>query len=131
MYEWTRRWGLSFEMNTLMLPVGVRAKSLLLFTALAGIAATPGLAQTAPTPGPARPGPAVQAPRPVAQPPVAPNAGAATAQPQAVPAPAPAPLPPPLWDLVNAEDLLHYIQQIGVEGLNPADYDPDGLATAI
>ena len=29
------------------------------------------------------------------------------------------------------QDLLHYIQQIGVEGLNPADYDPDGLATAI
>ena len=26
---------------------------------------------------------------------------------------------------------MHYIQQIGVEGLNPADYDPDGLATAI
>ena len=33
--------------------------------------------------------------------------------------------------MVNAQDLLHYIQQIGVEGLNPADYDPDGLATAI
>ena len=25
----------------------------------------------------------------------------------------------------------HYIQQVGVEGLNPADYDPQGLQTAI
>jgi murein L,D-transpeptidase YcbB/YkuD len=33
--------------------------------------------------------------------------------------------------MVNAQDLLHYIQQVGADGLNPADYDPDGLASAI
>jgi murein L,D-transpeptidase YcbB/YkuD len=45
--------------------------------------------------------------------------------------PAPPPLPPAVWDVMSAEDLLHYIQQVGGEGLNPADYDPDGLAAAI
>jgi murein L,D-transpeptidase YcbB/YkuD len=46
-------------------------------------------------------------------------------------APAPAPLPPAFWDYTNAQDLLRYIQQIGVEGLNPDDYDPAGLQAAI
>ena len=32
---------------------------------------------------------------------------------------------------MSAQDLLYYIQQIGKEGLNPADYDPEGLAAAI
>ncbi len=36
-----------------------------------------------------------------------------------------------MWDLVSAQDLLYYIEQIGKEGLNPADYDPAGLAAAI
>ena len=124
-------------MNTLNLPMSVRAKSLMLFTSLAAMAAVPALAQKAPAPVTARPMPVAPAPRPVAQPPlaqppVAATPGAAGTQPQATQAvPAPAPLPPPLWDMVNAEDLLHYIQQIGAEGLNPADYDPEGLATAI
>jgi murein L,D-transpeptidase YcbB/YkuD len=53
-------------------------------------------------------------------------------QPQAAPPlPAPPPLPPPMWDALNAQDLLYFIQQIGREGLNPADYYPDGLAAAI
>jgi murein L,D-transpeptidase YcbB/YkuD len=43
----------------------------------------------------------------------------------------PAPLPPAVWDVESAQELLAYIQKIGVEGLNPADYDPEGLATAI
>jgi murein L,D-transpeptidase YcbB/YkuD len=45
--------------------------------------------------------------------------------------PAPPPLPPVVWDAISAEDLVHYIQQVGQEGLNPADYDPDGLAAAL
>ena len=124
-------------MNTLNLPMSVRATSLMLFTSLAAMAAVPALAQKAPAPVTARPMPVAPAPRPIAQPPlaqppVAATPGAAGTQPQATQAvPAPAPLPPPLWDMVNAEDLLHYIQQIGAEGLNPADYDPEGLATAI
>lgn len=41
------------------------------------------------------------------------------------------PLPPAVWDIVSAQDLLSYIQQIGQEGLSPSDYDPAGLAAAI
>jgi murein L,D-transpeptidase YcbB/YkuD len=44
--------------------------------------------------------------------------------------PAP-PLPPAVWDPVSAQDLVYYIQQIGGEGLNPADYDAEGLAAAV
>jgi len=33
--------------------------------------------------------------------------------------------------MVSAQDLLYYIQQIGREGLEPADYDPQGLDAAI
>ncbi len=134
------RWGLSFEMNGLMLRKATRTSSLLLFTALAGMAAAPALAQSAP----------VRAAAPVAVPKAKPTASAPKATPEgAVPgnpdfapdqadqagqsqaAPAPAPLPPAVWDVVSAEDLLHYIQQIGVEGLDPEDYDPEGLRSAI
>ena len=60
------------------------------------------------------------------------NPDYAPAQPtQAVPPPVPVQLPPALWDAVSAQDLLFYIQQVGKEGLNPADYDPAGLAAAI
>ncbi|HEY6049236.1 MAG TPA: L,D-transpeptidase family protein [Sphingomicrobium sp.] len=53
-------------------------------------------------------------------------------QPQAAPLVPPPPLlPPAVWDAVSAQDLLYYIQQIGTEGLNPADYDPAGLEAAI
>lgn len=41
------------------------------------------------------------------------------------------PLAPAVWNAVDAQDLLYYIQQVGREGLNPADYDPEGLARAI
>ncbi|HEU5481792.1 MAG TPA: L,D-transpeptidase family protein [Sphingomicrobium sp.] len=43
----------------------------------------------------------------------------------------PAPLPPPLWGISDAQQLLAYIRNIGTEGLNPSDYDPNGLAAAI
>jgi murein L,D-transpeptidase YcbB/YkuD len=44
---------------------------------------------------------------------------------------APAPLPPAIWDVPSAMELLAYIRQIGGEGLNPQDYDPQGLEAAI
>ena len=43
----------------------------------------------------------------------------------------PAPLPPPVWTQPDAIELLSFIKQIGGEGLDPADYDPDGLLAAI
>src|SRR6476646_2360933 len=131
MYDSVGRRGLSFEMNKLML-----------FSALAGMGSAPIMAQVPQAPVQPRPYPVMQAPRSTPQPPLAAPAQAVPpvqsppppgqVAPQAqVAQPAPAPLPPPMWDAVNAEDLLHYIQQVGTEGLNPADYDPDGLATAI
>lgn len=45
--------------------------------------------------------------------------------------PPPPPPPPPVWDQRNAVDLLSFIQAIGSEGLNPRDYDPDGLMTVL
>ncbi|MBV9528059.1 L,D-transpeptidase family protein [Sphingomonas sp.] len=83
--------------------------------------------------------------RPVAQPPgTAPRTGPAATQPGA-PVPgnpdykppqpsdqlAPLPLPPAVWSTRDAQDLLATIGQIGAEGLDPADYDPAGLAAAI
>ena len=41
------------------------------------------------------------------------------------------PPPPVVWTMVDAQDLLYYIQQVGKEGLDPADYDPAGLQMAI
>ena len=55
---------------------------------------------------------------------------APVAQPTGETLPPPPPLPPPLWDQRNAVDLLSFIQGIGSEGLNPADYDPEGLMAA-
>ena len=49
----------------------------------------------------------------------------------AAPAAEPAPLPPPLWGVSDAQQLLAFIEAIGKEGLDPADYDPQGLAAAI
>jgi murein L,D-transpeptidase YcbB/YkuD len=122
-------------MNRLKLSKLASAKSLMLFTAAAVMVAAPAAAQVAaPRAAPA------QAPKPKPAPPakgtpeapVPGNPDFAPDQPQGSEiAPAPAPLPPAVWDAVSAEDLLHYIQQIGVEGLNPDDYDPIGLKAAI
>jgi murein L,D-transpeptidase YcbB/YkuD len=122
--------GLSFEMNSLFVPLSRRSHALILFSALAGTAMTPALAQIRPMGVPAP----VQAPaKPaVAQPKPPSPAVSVPGNPGAVPDQlAPAPLPPVVWDVVSAEDLLRYIQQIGVEGLNPADYDPAGLQAAL
>jgi murein L,D-transpeptidase YcbB/YkuD len=139
-------------MNELSRPRASRAKSLILLAAVAALAVDPAVAQVrtglatqiAPVRPAAKP-PAVQ-PRPAsartqAAPPATPEApvpgnpdyAPAQAPPtaQAVPPVAPPPLPPVVWDLVSAQDLLYYIQQVGKEGLNPADYDPAGLAAAL
>ena len=128
--------GYSFEMNGLGLHRTMKTKSLIMFTGAIAIAAGPAVAQVRPVAVPPARTPVPQA-RPV-QPPATPEApvpGNPDFAPQPVtsttPAPAPVPLPPPMWDAASAQDLLLYIQQIGKEGLNPADYDPAGLAAAI
>jgi murein L,D-transpeptidase YcbB/YkuD len=49
----------------------------------------------------------------------------------AQPPTAPVPLPPPLWSVPDAQELLSFIQGIGKEGLDPADYDPEALVAAL
>ena len=74
-----------------------------------------------------QPVPVQAAPQPVqVKPPVA-----APLQPPVAAPVEPAPLPPPLWAIPDAQALLAYIQGIGTEGLDPRDYDPDGLAAAL
>jgi murein L,D-transpeptidase YcbB/YkuD len=46
-------------------------------------------------------------------------------------APVAAPLPTAIWDVPSAMELLAYIRQIGGDGLDPGDYDPEGLQAAI
>jgi murein L,D-transpeptidase YcbB/YkuD len=60
-----------------------------------------------------------------------PDVNALAAPAQAEPVPPPAPLPPPVWRFDQAAALLTYIQWIGREGLDPADYDPAGLEAAM
>jgi murein L,D-transpeptidase YcbB/YkuD len=62
------------------------------------------------------------------QPPVAQTAPAAQT---AAPVMQPAPLPAPLWTVPDVQALLTFIDGIGKEGLDPADYDPKGLAAAL
>ena len=118
--------------------MSVRLGACLLFTTAVSLGAGGAVAQVAPrAPDPLAPRPAATAPAraPVAQPPVTPGAAAPVAtQPaqgepvQPVPPP---PLPPAIWDVPNAQVLYLYIQQIGREGLNPSDYDPEGLYAAL
>ena len=53
------------------------------------------------------------------------------AQPPSVQAPAFVAQPAPVWRRRAAEDMLAYIERIGAEGLDPADYSPDELREAI
>ncbi|HZC37317.1 MAG TPA: L,D-transpeptidase family protein [Sphingomicrobium sp.] len=115
----------------------------MLFTAAALVAAAPAAAQVrtglpVQVAAPAKP----VASRPLAAKPSRPESAATGApvpgnpdfkpdQAQAAPPPPPPALPPAVWDIVSAQDLLTYIEQIGKEGLTPADYDPAGLAAAI
>ena len=79
---------------------------------------------------------AVQAPKPATQSkpsdPIGPlpDETAPPAQPEQEAAPLPPP-PPPLWTLQQASTLVGYINDIGREGLSPADYDPAGLIAAM
>ncbi len=120
-----------------------RSSSFLLFMALGGMALSPALAQIRPMGVPAVPAPA----RPTASP----SAPSKTVEPAAKAAPdalvpgnpdykadqqqavtsLPPPLPPAVWDMASAQDLVAYIEQVGVEGLDPADYDPAGLQAAL
>jgi murein L,D-transpeptidase YcbB/YkuD len=60
-----------------------------------------------------------------------PNVPAAEGQQAAEPlAPLPPP-PPPVWRPDQARALLNYIYSVGREGLNPYDYEPDGLLAAL
>ena len=128
-----------------------RSSSLLVFTALGGLALSPALAQIRPMgvappptanqprasapvqPKPATPKPATPAvktaPSKTAPDALAPsNPDFKADQPEAAQAvPVPPPLPPAEWDVPSALELIAYISQIGGEGLNPADYDPVGL----
>ncbi|MFL6846038.1 MAG: L,D-transpeptidase family protein [Allosphingosinicella sp.] len=71
--------------------------------------------------GTAMPAAAQNAPAPAAPPAVAPAAPAA---------PAPAPIAAD-WSRKDAEELAAFIEGIGAEGLDPADYNPDALRQAI
>jgi murein L,D-transpeptidase YcbB/YkuD len=138
---WKR--GLSFEMNVLVQPPKVRATHLMLFTAAVALLADSAAAQIRPMgipprAAPAKPAPAPPAPKaapipkatPEAAVPGNPDYAADDGQP-AQAAPVPAPLPPAVWDLMSAQQLLTFIQGIGAEGLDPQDYDPQGLIAAI
>jgi murein L,D-transpeptidase YcbB/YkuD len=72
-----------------------------------------------------------QAPAPAQTPPST-NEAPSAAVPSAVP---PAAMPAPVlsadWKRKQAEELLSFIEGIGEEGLDPADYNPEGLRQAI
>ena len=102
-----------------------------MFTAIGSMTAVPALAQIAPMTAPA-PAPITKPPKPKSGAVDAPAPGNPDYQAdQQAQLAAPPALPPVSWDLASAQQLLAYIQQIGGEGLNPADYDPEGLAAAI
>ena len=118
------------KMSELRQPTSGRAKFLILLTA-AAMTAVPAMAAAAPPPT-APPATASPAPRTAAPAQRPANPDYAPDQPDTSEAtPVPAPLPPAVWDAASAAALLQYIEQIGVEGLNPADYDPEGLKAAL
>jgi murein L,D-transpeptidase YcbB/YkuD len=115
----------------MVLPMSGLSKCVLLFTAAAllpaaAVAQVQGAPPSAQRPAaPPRTGPAATHPD-------APIPGNPDYKPpQSADQLAPLPLPPAVWAVRDAQDLLAYIGQIGTEGLNPADYDPAGLAAAI
>jgi murein L,D-transpeptidase YcbB/YkuD len=124
-----------------------RFSKLMVFTAVGLLAGAPAVAQvrtglatqvrqpapaapqqrTAPVRAQAVPG------QPTPEAPVPGNPDYAPAQPTTPVAPpvVPPPLPPAVWDVASAQDLLSYVRQVGKEGLNPSDYDPNALDAAI
>jgi murein L,D-transpeptidase YcbB/YkuD len=89
---------------------------------LAAQAAQPVQQPAAPTPKPDAPQPSKSV-DPIAP---LPEGAQVPAQPEPLPPP-----PPPLWQVQQAQSLLNYINNVGREGLSPADYDPAGLIAAM
>nr|MBA3670131.1 hypothetical protein [Sphingomonas sp.] len=83
--------------------------------------ARPAAPVTAPVSAPSRVNPEAAVP---GNPEYAPDAKQVAVQPEQQ-------LPPAVWTPVDAQDLVMYIQQVGRDGLNSADYDPAGLDSAI
>jgi murein L,D-transpeptidase YcbB/YkuD len=108
----------------------VRLSKLAMFVGVAAMPLASVMAQTA-APAPA-PAPVAKAPTPQTKPvdPIAPLPEGAQPPAQTEPAPLPPP-PPPIWQVAQAQSLLNYINNIGREGLSPADYDPEGLIAAM
>jgi murein L,D-transpeptidase YcbB/YkuD len=109
----------------------VGSKSILMFTALAGLPASLALAQPTPpvrAPVAATPVQTTPASPPVAQP--APQEALPQGQPQPA-LPPPPPPPPPLWTAADANQLLMTILTSAKEGLDPIDYDAAGLIAAM
>ena len=106
----------------------VRWNRLAMFTAVAAMPLVSAAAQPAAAP-PAKPVTA----QPTKQvDPIAPLPEGAQVPAPAQPEPAPLPPPPPpMWQVAQAQSLLIYINNVGREGLSPADYDPAGLITAM
>ena len=102
-----------------------------MFTAAAALGAGAFAQSRQPLPQPrtATPKPRVPAAPPATAAPIPANPDFTPQTSQA--APAPPPLPPPVWDPVSAQDLFYYIQQVGKEGLNPADYDLTSFVAAL
>jgi len=129
-----REEGYSFKMNGLIMTSG-HLKVLALAAAAAAMAALPAAAQ--PVLAAAQAKPAAPKPKPAPAKPEtaatgAPVPGNPDYTPDAPEAQAAAePLPPAVWDAVSAQDLDYFIRQIGADGLNPEDYDPQGLEAAI
>ncbi len=114
------------------LQIMTTGRSMLLFTAVAALAAgaaaqTAGQARrTMAQPQQPRAAPVPQGPAGALIP-----GNADSKPPVAEVKPEPPALPPAAWDPVSAQDLVYYIHQVGKEGLNPADYDAEGLAAAL
>jgi L,D-transpeptidase YcbB len=108
-----------------------RLSKLAMFVGVAAMPLTSAMAQTAAAPAPAAT-PAAKASAQQAKPvdPMAPLPEGAQQPAQAEPPPLPPP-PPPIWQVGQAQSLLNYINNVGREGLSPADYDPAGLMTAM
>jgi murein L,D-transpeptidase YcbB/YkuD len=126
--------GLSFEMNSLLVRSSDRPVWVLVLCGGLAVAGTAAAASAQVRPlGTVAPlvAQAPASPAPVAKP-VTSKPTTAVADPLAAQvAPPPAPLPPPVWDVADAQELLRYIEQVGVDGLTPAHYDPAGLGAAI
>jgi murein L,D-transpeptidase YcbB/YkuD len=103
--------------------LGAHLKSVFLFSAAMSLPLGLATAQTAPA--------ASNSQRPVGQTAAPTAAQPAGTQPAAPDALAPAPLPPAVWTVADAQQLLAVIQSIGAEGLDPLDYDPQGLIAAL